>query len=81
MKDEIIVNYAKAITAKLPNDLNICFFTNSGSESNDLALRLARNYTFNPETNVNLSSIGLDVFLDSYTAITLLTSGTLSDIS
>ena len=50
--DEIIVNYAKAITAKLPNDLNICFFTNSGSESNDLALRLARNYTFNPETIV-----------------------------
>ena len=50
--DEIIVNYAKAITAKLPNDLNICFFTNSGSESNDLALRLARNYTLNPETIV-----------------------------
>ena len=50
--DEIIVNYAKAITAKLPNDLNICFFTNSGSESNDLALSLARNYTFNPETIV-----------------------------
>ena len=36
---------------------------------------------FNPETNVNLSNIGLAVFLDSYTAITLLTSGTLSDIS
>ena len=50
--DEVIVNYAKAITSKLPNDLNICFFTNSGSESNDLALRLARNYTFNPETIV-----------------------------
>ena len=50
--DEVIVNYAKAITSKLPNDLNICFFTNSGSESNDLALRLARNYTLNPETIV-----------------------------
>tara|TARA_A100001015_G_scaffold316022_1_gene429286 strand:- start:3431 stop:4717 length:1287 start_codon:yes stop_codon:yes gene_type:complete len=50
--DEVIVNYAKAITAKLPKDLNICFFTNSGSESNDLALRLARNYTLNPETIV-----------------------------
>tara|TARA_Y100001980_G_C14526282_1_gene301804 strand:+ start:35 stop:1321 length:1287 start_codon:yes stop_codon:yes gene_type:complete len=50
--DEVIVNYAKAITSKLPNDLNICFFTNSGSESNDLALRLARNYTHNPETIV-----------------------------
>ena len=26
----------------MPGNLNTCFFTNSGSESNDLALRIAR---------------------------------------
>ena len=50
--DDTIVNYAKALTAKLPDSLNICFFTNSGSESNDLALRLARNYINSKETIV-----------------------------
>lgn len=28
-----------------PNRLKVCFFVNSGSEANDLALRLARNFT------------------------------------
>ena len=50
--DDTIVNYAEALTAKLPDSLNICFFTNSGSESNDLALRLARNYINSKETIV-----------------------------
>ena len=50
--DETIVNYAQALTEKLPDGLNKYFFTNSGSESNDLALRLARNYTESKETIV-----------------------------
>ena len=40
--DETIVNYAQALTDKLPQGLDVCFFTNSGSEANDLALRIAR---------------------------------------
>ena len=50
--DETVVNYAKALTAKLPDGMNKCFFTNSGSEANDLALRLARKYTNSLETIV-----------------------------
>ena len=40
-----IIRYAERLTATLPDPLNVCFFVNSGSEANDLALRLARNYT------------------------------------
>ena len=40
--DHTILEYSQALTKKLPDKLNVCFFTNSGSESNDLALRLAR---------------------------------------
>ncbi|KAH8323655.1 hypothetical protein KR067_005778, partial [Drosophila pandora] len=29
----------------MPEPLSVCFFVNSGSEANDLALRLARNFT------------------------------------
>lgn len=36
------VALAERITAKLPEELEICFFVNSGSEANELALRLAR---------------------------------------
>ena len=50
--DETVVSYAKDLTGYLPDDLNVCFFTNSGSESNDLALRLARNKTESRETIV-----------------------------
>jgi 4-aminobutyrate aminotransferase-like enzyme/Ser/Thr protein kinase RdoA (MazF antagonist) len=42
---DMIVDYAKALTATLPEKLSICYFTNSGSEANDLAIRMARNYT------------------------------------
>lgn len=62
--DETIVNYAKTLTDKLPNGLDVCFFTNSGSEANDLALRMARLYTQSKQTIVldaayhgNLSSL------------------------
>ncbi|MEC9094116.1 MAG: aminotransferase class III-fold pyridoxal phosphate-dependent enzyme, partial [Planctomycetota bacterium] len=46
---DAIVSYAERLTAKLPGDLEICYFVNSGSEANDLALRLARNFTGRPE--------------------------------
>jgi 4-aminobutyrate aminotransferase-like enzyme/Ser/Thr protein kinase RdoA (MazF antagonist) len=38
-------DYAAALTSKLPAHLNICYFTNSGSEANDLAIRISRHYT------------------------------------
>ncbi|MBT3518488.1 MAG: aminotransferase class III-fold pyridoxal phosphate-dependent enzyme, partial [Candidatus Marinimicrobia bacterium] len=62
--DETIVNYAQKLTDKLPAGLDVCFFTNSGSEANDLALRIARHVTQSKETIVldaayhgNLSSL------------------------
>jgi 4-aminobutyrate aminotransferase-like enzyme/Ser/Thr protein kinase RdoA (MazF antagonist) len=39
------IEYARALTSKLPGDLKTCFFVNSGSEANELALRLARAHT------------------------------------
>ena len=62
--DQTIVEYAKALTKKMPEGLDVCFFTNSGSEANDLALRIARTVTNSKETIVlgagyhgNLSSL------------------------
>ena len=43
--NENLVRYAKRLTDKLPKRLSICFFVNSGSEANELALRLARTHT------------------------------------
>lgn len=40
-----IVTYAERLTAKLPAPLKICYFLNSASEANELALRLARAHT------------------------------------
>jgi 4-aminobutyrate aminotransferase-like enzyme/Ser/Thr protein kinase RdoA (MazF antagonist) len=37
-----LTDYAEALTATLPSALQVCFFTASGSEANELALRLAR---------------------------------------
>jgi 4-aminobutyrate aminotransferase-like enzyme len=42
---ETIVRYARRLAALLPDPLEVCFFVNSGSEANDLALRLAAAYT------------------------------------
>ncbi|MEJ2746945.1 MAG: aminotransferase class III-fold pyridoxal phosphate-dependent enzyme, partial [Anaerolineae bacterium] len=47
-----IIRYAERLTATLPDPLNVCFFVNSGSEANDLALRLARTYTGQRDTIV-----------------------------
>ncbi|MFD2206455.1 aminotransferase class III-fold pyridoxal phosphate-dependent enzyme [Kiloniella antarctica] len=40
-----VVNYARELLSTFPDPLEVCFFVNSGSEANDLALRLSRNYT------------------------------------
>jgi 4-aminobutyrate aminotransferase-like enzyme/Ser/Thr protein kinase RdoA (MazF antagonist) len=42
---ENIVRYAERLCATLPEPLRVCFFVNSGSEANELALRLARAHT------------------------------------
>lgn len=44
LHDEL-VTCAQKLISKMPGDLNICYFVNSGSEANDLALRLARMHT------------------------------------
>ncbi|HEY6352314.1 MAG TPA: aminotransferase class III-fold pyridoxal phosphate-dependent enzyme [Candidatus Angelobacter sp.] len=40
-----IVRYASRLTERLPAPLRVCYFVNSGSEANELALRLARAHT------------------------------------
>ena len=42
---QTILDYADALTATLPDSLSVCFFVNSGSEANELALRLAAAHT------------------------------------
>jgi 4-aminobutyrate aminotransferase-like enzyme/Ser/Thr protein kinase RdoA (MazF antagonist) len=42
---ELAVRYAERLWATLPSPLSVCYFVNSGSEANELALRLARAYT------------------------------------
>jgi len=40
-----ILRCAERLTALLPDPLQVCYFVNSGSEANELALRLARTHT------------------------------------
>ena len=40
-----LARYAARLTSTLPDPLRVCFFVNSGSEANELALRLARAHT------------------------------------
>jgi 4-aminobutyrate aminotransferase-like enzyme/Ser/Thr protein kinase RdoA (MazF antagonist)/murein DD-endopeptidase MepM/ murein hydrolase activator NlpD len=40
-----VVRYAERLTELLPEPLRVCYFLNSGSEANELALRLARAHT------------------------------------
>jgi 4-aminobutyrate aminotransferase-like enzyme/Ser/Thr protein kinase RdoA (MazF antagonist) len=40
-----IIEFAKKIKQTLPSSLSVCYFTNSGSEANDLAIRMSRHYT------------------------------------
>lgn len=44
LHDNLVV-YAKRLASLFPPQLSVCFFVNSGSEANDLALRLARAHT------------------------------------
>ena len=39
--------YAKELADKMPGDLKVCYFVNSGSEANDLSMLMARAYTGN----------------------------------
>jgi 4-aminobutyrate aminotransferase-like enzyme/Ser/Thr protein kinase RdoA (MazF antagonist) len=47
-----VVDYARRLAATLPDPLHVCFFVNSGSEANDLALRLAAAHTGRDEVIV-----------------------------
>jgi alanine-glyoxylate transaminase/(R)-3-amino-2-methylpropionate-pyruvate transaminase len=42
-----IALYAQALAARMPGDLQVCYFVNSGSEANDLAVLMARAFTGN----------------------------------
>lgn len=50
--NEKAVEYAQRIIETLPEKLCVCFMVNSGSEANDLGLRLARLYTGNNDVLV-----------------------------
>ncbi len=42
-----IAEFAEKLASKMPGDLKVCYFVNSGSEANDLALLMARLHTGN----------------------------------
>ena len=42
---DLIIRYAERLTAMLPAPLSVCYFVTSGSEANELAVRLARAHT------------------------------------
>lgn len=48
LHDNIVI-CAKRLVETMPKSLNTCFFVNSGSEANDLALRLAQIHTGNKD--------------------------------
>jgi 4-aminobutyrate aminotransferase-like enzyme/Ser/Thr protein kinase RdoA (MazF antagonist) len=48
LHDHIAV-YARRLCDMLPDSLRVCYFVNSGSEANELALRLARTHTRNSD--------------------------------
>ncbi|XP_063848182.1 5-phosphohydroxy-L-lysine phospho-lyase-like isoform X1 [Scylla paramamosain] len=43
--NDSLTKYVKELTSHLPDTLNVVYLVNSGSEANDLALRLARSHT------------------------------------
>lgn len=40
-----VLRYAQRLIARMPAPLRVCYFVNSGSEANELALRMARTHT------------------------------------
>ncbi len=40
-----VVRYARRLTERMPAPLRVCYFLNSGSEANELAIRMARTHT------------------------------------
>ncbi|HTM27199.1 MAG TPA: aminotransferase class III-fold pyridoxal phosphate-dependent enzyme [Vicinamibacterales bacterium] len=42
---DLLGQFGERLTATLPDPLRVCYFVNSGSEANELALRLARAHT------------------------------------
>lgn len=42
---DVLNKYVKEIVSSFPEPLSVCYLVNSGSEANDLALRLAQQYT------------------------------------
>ncbi|MGJ8529301.1 aminotransferase class III-fold pyridoxal phosphate-dependent enzyme [Maritalea sp.] len=40
--NDLVLDYAERITSKLPDSLSVAYFVNSGTEANELALRIAR---------------------------------------
>ena len=42
---ENIAQYAEELLATFPDELSVCFFVNSGSEANELALRMVQTYS------------------------------------
>jgi len=42
---DTLAQFGERLTATLPDPLRVCYFVNSGSEANELALRLARAHT------------------------------------
>lgn len=51
LHDNLVV-CARRLTSLMPEPLSVCYLVNSGSEANDLALRLAEAHTGNKDTIV-----------------------------
>nr|CAD1839880.1 unnamed protein product [Ananas comosus var. bracteatus] len=43
--NHVIADFAEALASKMPGNLKVVFFTNSGTEANELAMMIARLYT------------------------------------
>lgn len=41
----LVIEYAEALLATLPDTFEVCYFVNSGSEANELAMRIAKTVT------------------------------------
>ncbi len=50
---ENILNYSEKLLSKFPASLSVCYFVNSASEANELALRLAKTHTGRNDILVN----------------------------